>query len=178
MTEQLYIGNATRQILNFQYRVSKEAPLREQVIPSGEQVKISGELTPAQVDYIVQKQAKYGVVAADTIDQARGFIGVCYSIGKPITSVRLTLLMQKNHEALVGLGRSIREQAAIAQNNMLETALIENGRPERLTELEITVQQERKDPEHDLPQFSEGFRVIRGGVDAPRPKKARGRRAA
>jgi hypothetical protein len=178
-TESLYIGNATRQPFGFQYRVSKGASaIREQSIPSGEQIRVAGELTPAQVDYIVTSLAKYGVVSADSIDHTRGFRGYCYSIGKPIAGMKLTLLMDHNLGELVKLGREIREQSAIAQNNMLETALIENGRPERMTEMELTIQEENHDGNNDVPQFSEGFRVIRNENPTPRSNKGSRRRAA
>jgi hypothetical protein len=175
--EALYIGNASRQTLVFQYRVGKDMPLREQTIPSGGQVRIAGELTPGQVDYVVKKQAKYGVVAADSIDQAKGFHGTCYSIGKPITSVRLILLMERNLGALVKMGADIREQSAIAQNNLLETTLAEQGRPERLTQMDLTIQQENHEAGDLVPQVSEGFRVIRGGQSSPPPRAGR-RKAA
>lgn len=178
MTEVLYIGNATRQNHNFTYCLAKGSVYRELPIPPGTQARIPGELSAAQVDYIVTKQAKYGIVAADSIDQAQGFHGLCYSINKPIAGMRLTLLMDHNIGQLAKLGRQIREQTAVAQNTMLEQALIENGRQERITELDITVQQEHADPKNDQPQFSEGFRVIRGGADAPTPRRGKGRRAA
>jgi hypothetical protein len=173
--EKLYIGNATRQQRDFQYRVSKDAPLRTQMIPPGAQVRISGDLTKAQVDYIVSKEAKYGIVSATSIDQTKGFYGTCYSIDKPISAVKLMMLMDVNQDALVARGREIREQSAVAQSNLLETALVENGRQERLTEVELTLQQEEQDPHNSVPQMSEGFRVIRGGLETPTPPKRRGR---
>ena len=174
--ETLYIGNATRQNHTFTYCIVKGATYRELPIPPGTQARIPGELTPAMVDYIVTKQAKYGIVASDTIDQARGFHGLCYSINKPIDGMRLTLLMDHNIGQLATLGRQIREQTAVAQNAMLEQSLIENGRAERITETEITVQQEQSDPKNDQPQFSEGFRVIRN--DNPAPRAGKRKRAA
>lgn len=176
-SESLYIGNATRQVLHFQYRVTRDAGVREQPIPPGTQIKIAGDLTPAQVDYIVRHHAKYGVVAADEIDHAKGFRGICYSVGKPIAGIKLSLLMEHNLGELVKLGRDIRKQSAVAQNNLLEQTLVENGRAERLTEMELTIQEENHDGNNSVPQLSEGFRVIRG--DGPsRPARNRARRAA
>ena len=160
--EPLYIGNATRQMLDFQYRTGRNAPVRAQPIPPGAQVKISGDLSAAQIAYIVDKHAKYGVVNAEEIGE-KGFHGTCYSVGKPITGQRLALLMDRNLDALIVQGREIREQSAVAQNNMLEQALAENGRPERMTELEVTIQQENED----------GMRIRRDG-QVPGPTRGRG----
>ena len=176
-TEKLFIGNATRQVIDFHYRVAQGAPIRVQPIPPGTQIQISGDLTPAQVDFIVRSQAKYGVVAADAIDQARVFHGTCYSIGKPITGMRLIWLMDHNLGQLVKLGREIREMTAVAQNNAMETALIENGRSERLTQFDLTIQQENQDGNNAVPQLSEGFRVIRND-NPPPPRKTGARRKA
>jgi hypothetical protein len=176
-SERLYIGNATRQMHDFHYCLAKGVAVRSLAIPAGTQARVPGELTPAQVDYILTKQAKYGIVGVDEIDRTRGFQGLCYSIGKPIASMRLTLLMGRNFDDLVRQGRKIREESAVAQSNLLERTLLENDRPERLTEMALTIQQERQDAGNDVPQFSEGFRVIRGGNDSPKPAGKR-RRAA
>lgn len=176
-SETLYIGNATKQTLAFQYRIARDHPVREQLIPSGAQVRISGDLTPAQVDHIVRQHVDYGMVAASSIDQSKGFHGTCYSIGAHITQTRLMMLMTQNHGALVERGREIREQTAVAQNDLLEKTLIEQDRPERITQMEVTVQQENEDPKNDVPQFSEGFRVIRGS-ERPAPSTSKRRKAA
>ena len=178
-TETLYIGNATKQMLDFKYRIGREAPVWTQMIPAGTQIRIPGDLTPAQVDHVVKSQAKYGIVAADSIDQARGFHGLCYSIGKAITTVRLTMLMEKNHDALLARGREIREQSAVAQNNMLEATLREQGRPEHITQMDLTIQQENHEAGDPVPQLSEGFRIVRSdGSQTPAPRARRRMRKA
>ncbi len=141
-TEDLYIGNATKQVLNLSYRIAKTAPLWSQVIHPGMQVKIPRDLTSGEVDFVVRSLVKYGIVASDSIDQTKGFHGICYAIGKPITATRLILLMEKNHDDLLKRGRQIREQSAVAQSNMLDATLREQGRPERITQTELTIQQE------------------------------------
>ena len=179
--EKLYIGNCTKLELNFQYCVDKGSTVhpvspRSQPIPPGTQISVSGDLSPAQIEYIIQQHAKYGMVAASSIDQSKGFHGTCYSIGKQITGMRLALLMRQNHEDLIVQGREIRKQSAVAQSNLLENTLTEQGRPETLTEMNLTIQEEEHDPNSPEPQLSEGFRVIRG-VPEP-PQRGRRRRAA
>ena len=177
----LFIGNATKLTLDFQYCVDRgntthQVTARSQPIPPGTQIRISGDLTTEQVDYIIRQHAKYGLVAADSIDQSKGFHGTCYSIGKPITGMRLALLMRQNHEDLIVQGREIRKQSAVAQSNLLENTLTEQGRPETLTEMNLTIQEEEHDPNSPEPQLSEGFRVVRGAPESP--QRGRRRRAA
>ena len=176
--EALYIGNATKLNLDFQYCVDRGSaaqpcPPRSQPIPPGTQVRISGDLTPEQIDNILRQHAKYGLVAATSIDQSRGFHGTCYSIGKPITGQRLVLLMRQNHAALIVRGQEIRQQSAVAQSNLLETALTEQGRPETLTQMDLTIQEEQHDPNNPEPQLSEGFRVVRGSGEPNLPLRKR-----
>ena len=56
---------------------------------------------------------------------------------------------------------------------MLEQALAENGRPERMTELEVTIQQENEDGRNNVKQFSEGMLIRRDG-QVPGPTRGRG----
>jgi hypothetical protein len=182
MTEALYIGNASKLNLDFQYCVERGSAVqpcapRSQPIPPGTQIRISGELSSDQIDHILRQHAKYGLVASASIDQSKGFHGTCYSIGKPITGMRLALLMKQNHAALIVRGREIREQSAVAQSGLLETTLAEQGRPETLTQMDLTIQEEEHDPNNIEPQLSEGFRVVRGDGDQ-RPPARRGRSRA
>lgn len=177
----LYIGNATRQTFQFAYRIPESTSLRTQPIAPGTQEKISGDLSPEQVEAIIAQHAKYGLIKESDIDRAKAFHGTCYSIGKRITNTNLAYLMNRNMSHLVVQGEQIRKANAIAQNTNFERALTESGRPERVATLDLTVQQENHDPANDVPQFSVGTLVTRDG-DAPRaprsPGRANRRRAA
>jgi len=158
----LFIGNATKQNMVFAYAVRRETGdmhVRSQPIPVGQQVKIAGDLSSDDIDWIIKQHAKYGLVAADTIDKARAFHGTCYSIGKPITAARLTYMIEYNMSKLVDQGIEIRRTNAVAQNNNVIRALDEAGRQESLNALRITVQQERADPNNSVPQMAEGLIV-------------------
>ena len=168
----LFIGNASRQTFLFAYRVPETTSLRTQPIAPGTQEKISGDLSPEQIDAILAQHAKYGLISEAEIDRARAFHGTCYSIGKRITNTKLAYLMNKNLDQLVLQGEEIRKANAIAQNLNFERALTESGRPERVAALDLTVQQENHDPANDVPQFSVGTLVARE-AGAPKPPSAR-----
>lgn len=174
---QLYIGNATGQIYDFSFRVPERTDIRSEKIPSGHQIRLSGDFPSDVVDHIVKQHAPYGLIRDAEIDRAKGFHGVCYSIDKPIVAAKLTYLMNRNLDELVMRGKTIREESAVAQNAAFENNLRENGRPERMTDFEVTVQEENHVADNYVPQLSEGVRVMRPlgeGGTAPR----RGRRKA
>lgn len=169
----LYIGNATRQVYDFSFKLPEVETFRSQKIQPGTQERISGDLTAEEIDHIVKKHAKYGLISQDEIDRSKAFHGTCYSVGKPITAARLAYLMDHNLGELVDLGRTIRQANAIAQNGNVESALRESGRPERIAALDMTVQQEDQDPRNDVPQFSVGMMVT---AESERPRSGSGKR--
>lgn len=179
----LYIGNATRQIFDFVYMTigqSDRKAHRRQLIQPGSQILVSGSenFSPEEIDYIVKQHVAYGMIESSAIDRTRAYHGTCYSIGKPITEARLTYLMDHNIGELVDQGRVIRQANAIAQNDTIARALTESGRPERMSALDMTVQQENEDPKNDVPQFSVGTIVTNDAAVAGSGRRgaARGRR--
>jgi hypothetical protein len=174
----LFIGNATRQVYDFSFKLPETETFRSQKIQPGTQERIGGDLTIEDIDYIIKKHAKYGLIPQEEIDRSKAFHGTCYSIGKPITVARLTYLLDHNLGELVDLGRTIRQANAIAQNGNVEAALRESGRPERVAALDMTVQQEDQDPRNDVPQFSVGMMVTAEAERGKRGSGKRGRRTA
>jgi hypothetical protein len=171
----LYIGNATRQRYDFQYRTSVGGAVRSQLIPVGSQLKISGELTLGEIDYILGQHSKYGLIAEDRIDRTKDFAGTCYAVGKPITNVRLMYLMESNLQVLVKRGEEIRKANAVGHSNIINEVMRESQQAE-LPVLELTVQQERRDPDNNVPQLAEGI-LVSSDPDA-QPLSGRGKRRA
>lgn len=171
----LFIGNATRQVYDFCYKVPENQKLFSQKIHPGTFQKIAiSHLTKPDIDYIIAQHAKYGLIAEDEIDRAKGFFGICYSVDKPITRTRLLYLMDHNLGKLVERGHDIRATNAIAQNNMVNNALVESGMSERVQSLDMTIQQENADPGNDVPQMSDGI-FVTTEHDAPPQHRGRGR---
>lgn len=171
----LYVGNTTRQIYDFQYRTSRGQPVRRQQIQPGSQLKIAGDLAQREVEYIISQHTKYGLVAESEIDQTRAFHGTCYATGKPISAVRLMYLMETNLDVLVKRGEEIRKANAVGHSNIINQVMRETEQPD-LPVLELTVQQERRDPENSVPQMAEGL-LVSADADA-QPLSGRGKRRA
>lgn len=174
---ELYIGNATRQIVRFQWRTLETQQLREQPIQPGTQVKLAGNYTTPEIDYIVRQHARYGLIAASDIDRTKQFHGLCYSIDKPITQAKLVYLFNANVSDLVKQGQATRRANAIAQAKMIEDALTQNGRSEQMLGLDLSVQQENEDPNNDIAPVSEGTYVVPRGQGPARAGKPRARAA-
>jgi hypothetical protein len=180
-TVELYIGNATRQYYTFNFRssdtITKDGNhgYKQQRIPPGSQVKIAWDFEQRDIDHIVQTKTKYGMIHESKIGTlVGGFQGICYSVDKPIDRVKLRYLFQHNLDALVDMGREIREQCAVAQNAFLEQTLRQNGATMN-DGLEITLQQEKSDESRSTEDVSESLRVTANPDAPPRAPNARRR---
>lgn len=173
---QLFIGNATRQVFDFVYRVPEYTGIRSQKIPIGAQVAISGELQRDDVDYIIKQHLVYGLISVDAIKDTKAFCGICYSVDKPISVQGLTILMDHNQRALVERGKQIRQESAVAASGIMETSLEEAGRPETLTDFQVSAVEENHDDSSPEPALAEGFQVRREPGQEVQSSTRRGRR--
>ena len=175
----VYIGNATKQVLRFSYRPPGKG-IRAQDIPIGGQVLLSGDLTTDEVDAALKQNEPYGLIDVKEIDRTKAFIGICYSLDKPISLSYLQRALDQNHRVLVERGKEIRTNAAIAVNQGLEEQLEENQLG-GLGSLEMSVVEE-DGPRRSVdagPLVSEGVRVTRNADPTPTPTRGgRGKRAA
>lgn len=182
----LYIGNATKQHQDFVYNVPIPGTDRfraiGQRIEIGQQVQISGDLSRARVDDIIQQHARYGLVAVTEIEYVNDFVGLCYSVDTPIRADKMHRLMLHNVGVLAERGREIRKESSIASNDHLESTLNESGHPANLKFSEISIVEEDADRRNnnDSP-MAEGYRVQRGArqnPNQPPPPSRRSRRKA
>src|SRR5215475_11938590 len=111
---ELYVGNMSKQIQQFGYRVPERQGTIFQPIPIGGQIRVSPDgqrrdLSTPEIDAIIGQHSTYGLVCVDDIDAKQSpFSGLCYSIGKPITPEKLRRAMLKKEEALGVFGQKIR----------------------------------------------------------------------
>lgn len=178
---QIFIGNATRQTYEFCFRApvavpgASGLPLRTHMIQPGTFTPIPGEWSPEEADSIIKQHVPYGIIRDSDIDRGKGLHGIVYSIDKPITRARLLYLMDHNLGQLVMQGQDIRRANAVAQSDLVQRALLENGRSERVESFDTTIQQEEDDPRNNVAQFSVGTLVKDEGK--PRAPRSPGRSA-
>ena len=175
---QLYVGNATKQIFDFMYRVPETTGVRTQRIGIGTQIKVSGsngtELNQKQVDSIVAQHEKYGMVRVSEIDRTKSFTGLCWD-EKPISVSKLMTAIEHNTKVLIERGKKIREDTAVSGAAVLENSLLESGRPEALRETDVSFVEQNHDDTSPAAPISEGVIVKREDSAPPRQS---GRRAA
>lgn len=141
---ELYIGNTTKKLQVFLYRrpgSSRPNDFMQMEIPPGGQNRIPlRDLTKEQIDAIVNHHAKYGLRSVEEITRThRGrYIGMCYSIDKPVPLERLQIGIQHNDNLLVQFGEELRQAAAV-----VTAQAIEENTGHTLAELEVSVEEER-----------------------------------
>jgi hypothetical protein len=123
----LFVANVSKQIHQFAYRALERNGVIIQPIPIGGQITIAPngtntDLTTPEIDFILNQNRKYGLVSIEELDNSKDFRfnGICFSIGKPLTTERLRRAMQRNEEVLEAMGREIRKEAAVAAHQRIE----------------------------------------------------------
>lgn len=160
----LYIANTTRQNVDFYYRVPEipGAP-RMQKISIGGQILVSGDLNTPQIEAILSQHAPYGIVSADELDRVKGYVGLCFSIDKPVPAHKIERAMNENISILVRRGQQTRRESAVATSALIETELSEKSRPEILKNFEASIVEENPEVRGTEagPAIAEGVRVNR-----------------
>jgi hypothetical protein len=182
----LFVANLTAQKLVFAYVMPDEdgkrngSGHRTQDIPMGGQVMVSGDLTQQQIDVIIKHHRKYGMLSASEVaDRRASFAGTCYSIDRPVAGVEIKNGIEHNIAVLAERGKQYRQEAAVAVNNALELQLQEQGRPEGLRELAMSVVEEEPSGGYRTAKpLGEGVIVSRDGDAPTRSQRRRGQQRA
>lgn len=162
----LYIGNATRQLQNFTYRLPEVPGARSQMILIGGQIAISGDLNKRQIDAIIEQHEPYGLIAIEDIDRTRPFVGLCYSLDREISPGAIEKLMRHNTSVLVERGKSLRVAAAVVEENRINNQLQDNDlRPLRNFEMSVVEESPLPSPDGTEP-VAEGYRIQRDATAA------------
>jgi hypothetical protein len=177
---ELYVGNVTKQIQMFAYRVPERQGVITQTIPMGGQIRVSPngytvDLSSPEIDAILNQHKAYGILAVEELDSKGGpFSGLVYSIGKPISSDKLFKGMKRREAEINKFGQQIRQEAALAVNSQIEQQI---GRPLRELDMSFEEEEPRGGYNDDLDHLAEGVRVTRKPTDGiPVLAERRGRR--
>lgn len=139
----MYIANGTRQTIDFSLRLpGMSGPPKSHKIPIGKQLLLPYDLGKPDVDYIIENNSQYGLVEYTEIDRTKPFIGMCYSIDKPVPAPKMFSVMDHNIGVLEQRGRENRQMAAISTTNILENSLSKNRGLGELTGMEMTITEE------------------------------------
>src|SRR5262245_37330361 len=167
---ELFVGNISKQIQMFAYRVPERAGIITQTITIGGQISVSPngmliDLSTMEIDAIINQHKMYGLVPIDDLSGSNSpFNGLVYSIGKPITAEKLHRAMRKKDEEVKKFGQKIRQEAALAVNSQIEEQI---GAPLRQLEMSFQEEEPRGGYAEDLDHAAEGVRVTRGENTIP-----------
>jgi hypothetical protein len=173
----MFVANATKQAVQFLYRIPESSGVRAQDIPIGGQVQLSQDLPVESVNMIVEQHQRYGMVEAAQAYRSKGFAGLCYSLGSPVKMDTIAALIDHNTDMLVELGQKIRQESAVSANNVLDS---EDFRPPGLAlrNFEASVHEVERVGQVDTP-FEETISVSRDApekVEKSNRQQRRGRR--
>ena len=115
----LFIGNATKQVHRFCYRVPEVRGFRYRDIQVGQQICLDDkELNKPVVNSIIEHQARYGFVSVSELDRVKDrYIGLIYSIDKAIPPIKMARMVDHNDGVMVEKGKVNRIRAGIAASN-------------------------------------------------------------
>jgi hypothetical protein len=171
----VYIGNATKQVLQFAYRVAERRGPIVQTIERLSQEKLSWDMTPHDIDRLLEHCAMYGFVNVSEMEQVKGdFEGYVISVGRPIPSTKLVNAYEKRQTMLEERGKVIREQAAVVIDEMVSA---ESHMPPNTFEISVAeIEPERGFENPEAKHIAEGFRIQRGpSAPPPDPKRVKRR---
>ena len=178
----LFIANCTAQRHDFQYRIVEQAGVKRQQIPMNGQIEIAYDLNQQQVDGIIAQHAPYGMVSVDEIDRTRPFIGLCYSVGKPIKVDALRRTLVHNRDVLEETGKKNRTEAGLAVAEQLMANDPANGGLQAVETSVVEVEPKdghARDEEFGGKEVADGTRVDKNAERGapPRVEKAAQRRS-
>lgn len=161
----LYIANTSKQHHDFVFRIASENQrTRVQKILMGEQVRIYRDTDVETIDSIIKQHEQYGLVDASKIDQRKPFIGLCYSVDKPIKVEKFMYASEHNDDVLIDQGREIRKEQAAATY-----ASFEENLPATMRQLSTEVVEETDSSDRGMNE------VIAARRDAPAIPPTQGR---
>lgn len=118
----LFIANTTKQRQIFAYRKLETGRLVQIPIKHGEQMMVLDGSTE-EVDSVIQHHQVYGLNDSTKIDQSQAFVGLCYSINKPVSASVIEKTIRDN-DIHMTRGAHNRRQASVAA---LDSSLRESG---------------------------------------------------
>lgn len=171
----LYVANATKHYQEILFRLPEATGARRMTIKPGEQLSIR-DLSMPDVEAIIRQNVVYGWTDVAAVDRTKPFVGIVYSVDRPIKADKIMGAMEHNLVVLTQRGKQNREMAAVATNATLERQ-IEASNVADLKSMEVTIMEEdSKTKPADARQISESFIVDRH-AEAPRAESNRPQRA-
>lgn len=154
----LYIANTTKQRQIFAFRKLETGRLIQIPINHGDQMMVLDGSTE-EVESVIQHHQVYGLIDSTKIDQSQLFVGLCYSINKPVSAAVIEKTIRDNDIHLTR-GAHGRRQASLAalDNSLRESGTGYSG------EMEVSTEQAKgRDDNEDTPTVNETIVTEKSG---------------
>lgn len=152
----LYIANTTKQHHQFLYRLPEDSVPRSASVKIGTQEQLPGDFSPEQIQHIVDQKTPYGLKNWAEVKNTRDFVGLCYSVGKPVEMDHILTAVEHNDEVLDSAAEDRREvEAAVVANN-IQSSMREVGVDVARTE--VTMQEDTGKSGKE-PSVANGFEI-------------------
>ncbi len=156
----LYIANTSKQHHLLLVRLPEESKVISQDIRAGQQVVVGNRnLTQADVDYVVSKQTRYGLKPVAELHRNHAFVGLLYSVDKPVQLDHIYSTFEQNDDALNEKASTRREHEAASIASRIQETMASMGVD--VPRAEVTVVE---DTRGQSPRIAEGFEVVAEGV--------------
>jgi hypothetical protein len=155
----LYIANTTKQHVHFYYRLPEEPTPRFDEIRVGAQARIGGDLSHEVIQRIIKQHEPYGLRAEAELPRAKGFVGLCYSIDKPVKLDSLYGTFESNDTALNERAEERREESAAAIAEGIQSTLQASGGAVSRSEVEVV------EDTRGTPAVASGYEVVSEGTE-------------
>lgn len=166
----LFICNTSKQHHDFTYKLPHENTFRMESIRSGSQIRLAMDMTADVIAEIIHQHTPYGLKDANKLSSVKEYVGLCYSIDKPVPLDNLLYLFETNGPKLNERAQVKREEVAVATAEQLSERMQELG--VSVPRTEVTMEEDTKGTQ----SINEGYEVTQPGV-APKHSSARSKRA-
>ncbi|MFU0948670.1 hypothetical protein ACM26Q_23575 [Kluyvera ascorbata] len=154
----LYIANTTKQRQIFAYRKLETGRLIQIPINHGCQMMVLDGSTE-EVESVIQHHQVYGLIDSTKIDQSQAFVGLCYSLNKPVSASVIEKAIRDNDIHLTRGAHGRRQASVVA----LDSALRDSGTGYS-GEMEVSAEQAKsREDSEDTPTVNETIVTEKSG---------------
>lgn len=146
----LYIANTTKQRHIFTFRTLETGRLRQIPVDHGSQMMVLDGSTE-EVEAVIEHHQTYGLLDSSRIDQSRAFVGLCYSVNKPVPASVIEKTIRDNDVHLTNNAHNRRQASVAALDSKLRESVIGYD-----GEMEFNTEQAKgRDENDDTPTVNE-----------------------
>ncbi len=170
----LYVANTSKQHNHFYYRLPEDPVARYEEIRIGTQARIGGDLSHEVIQRIIKQHEVYGLRPESELKNAKGYVGLCYSVDKPVKMESLLGTFESNDVAMNERAEDRREETSAAIASGIQSTLEASGGTMNRAEVEVV------EDTRGTPKVASGYETTREGVEprhaGNRPSRAGKRR--